>query len=93
MDGGNSFFLDTERRNKELETEGFNYIGAGISGGEEGVLWGPAIMPGGQGAAWEATAPFGDPQGMPCGLAARQLANGAISQNCAISGSKRIMKY
>lgn len=55
MDGGNSFFLDTERRNMELEAEGFNYIGAGISGGEEGALWGPAIMPGGQRAAWEAT--------------------------------------
>ena len=55
MDGGNSFFLDTERRNQELEAEGFNYIGAGISGGEEGALWGPAIMPGGQRAAWEAT--------------------------------------
>jgi 6-phosphogluconate dehydrogenase len=55
MDGGNSFFLDTERRNQELEAEGFNYIGTGISGGEEGALWGPAIMPGGQRAAWETT--------------------------------------
>lgn len=58
MDGGNSFFLDTERRNKELEAEGFNYIGAGVSGGEEGALWGPAIMPGGQRPAWEAVAPI-----------------------------------
>jgi len=58
MDGGNSFFLDTERRNRELEAEGFNYIGAGVSGGEEGALWGPAIMPGGQRPAWEATAPI-----------------------------------
>ncbi len=58
MDGGNSFFLDTERRNKELEAEGFNYIGTGVSGGEEGALWGPAIMPGGQKEAWEATAPI-----------------------------------
>src|SRR5512135_3017099 len=47
IDGGNSFFLDTERRNKELESEGFNFVGAGVSGGEEGALWGPAIMPGG----------------------------------------------
>src|SRR6516165_5776223 len=39
MDGGNSLFLDTERRNKELEAEGFNYIGTGVSGGEEGALW------------------------------------------------------
>jgi 6-phosphogluconate dehydrogenase len=57
MDGGNSFFLDTERRNKELEAEGFNFIGTGVSGGEEGALWGPAIMPGGQREAWEAVAP------------------------------------
>ncbi|MBE3040888.1 MAG: NADP-dependent phosphogluconate dehydrogenase [Chloroflexi bacterium] len=58
MDGGNSFFLDTERRNKALEAEGFNFIGTGVSGGEEGALWGPAIMPGGQREAWEATAPI-----------------------------------
>jgi 6-phosphogluconate dehydrogenase len=58
MDGGNSFFLDTERRNKALEAEGFNFMGIGVSGGEEGALWGPAIMPGGQREAWEATAPI-----------------------------------
>jgi 6-phosphogluconate dehydrogenase len=58
MDGGNSFFLDTERRNKTLEHEGFNFIGTGVSGGEEGALWGPSIMPGGQREAWEATAPI-----------------------------------
>ena len=58
MDGGNSFFLDTERRNKELEVEGFNFIGTGVSGGEEGALWGPAIMPGGQRSGWEAVAPI-----------------------------------
>jgi 6-phosphogluconate dehydrogenase len=58
MDGGNSFFLDTERRNKELEAQGFLYIGTGVSGGEEGALWGPAIMPGGQREAWEAVSPI-----------------------------------
>jgi 6-phosphogluconate dehydrogenase len=58
MDGGNSFFMDTERRNKELEVEGFNFVGTGVSGGEEGALWGPAIMPGGQREAWEAVAPI-----------------------------------
>jgi 6-phosphogluconate dehydrogenase len=58
MDGGNSFFLDTERRNKQLEGDGFLYIGAGVSGGEEGALWGPAIMPGGQRDAWDASAPI-----------------------------------
>jgi 6-phosphogluconate dehydrogenase len=58
MDGGNSFFLDTERRNQELETLGFRFIGTGVSGGEEGALWGPSIMPGGQREAWEAVAPI-----------------------------------
>ncbi len=58
MDGGNSLFLDTERRNKELEAQGFRYIGTGVSGGEEGALWGPAIMPGGQREAWDAVAPI-----------------------------------
>jgi 6-phosphogluconate dehydrogenase len=58
IDGGNSLFLDTERRNKSLEAEGFHYIGTGVSGGEEGALWGPSIMPGGQVEAWVATAPI-----------------------------------
>jgi 6-phosphogluconate dehydrogenase len=58
MDGGNSLFSDTDRRSKALEAEGFRYIGTGVSGGEEGALWGPAIMPGGQREAWEAVAPI-----------------------------------
>lgn len=53
IDGGNSFFMDTIRRNRELEKEGFRYIGTGISGGEEGALKGPSIMPGGQRDAYE----------------------------------------
>ena len=58
IDGGNSLFLDTERRNKDFEKVGFNYVGMGVSGGEEGALWGPSIMPGGQLQAWEALAPI-----------------------------------
>jgi 6-phosphogluconate dehydrogenase len=58
IDGGNSFFLDTERRSKALEKEGLNFIGAGVSGGAEGALWGPAIMPGGQRDAYKAIAPI-----------------------------------
>jgi 6-phosphogluconate dehydrogenase len=58
IDGGNSFFLDTERRNKELAAEGFNFVGMGVSGGEEGALWGPSMMPGGQTEAWNALAPI-----------------------------------
>jgi len=48
IDGGNSFFKDTIRRYQELESKGINYIGTGVSGGEEGALKGPAIMPGGK---------------------------------------------
>jgi 6-phosphogluconate dehydrogenase len=48
IDGGNSFYKDTERRVNELEEHGINYLGVGISGGEEGARHGPSIMPGGQ---------------------------------------------
>ncbi len=52
IDGGNSFFADTERRVKQLEQEGFQFIGMGVSGGESGALWGPSMMPGGSQEAW-----------------------------------------
>lgn len=58
IDGGNTYFLDTERRSKELEAAGIIYIGTGVSGGEQGALWGPAIMPGGQPEAWELVKPI-----------------------------------
>jgi len=58
IDGGNSWFLDTERRSHELAAEGLNFFGMGVSGGEEGALWGPSIMPGGQREAYEALAPI-----------------------------------
>ncbi|GLV63328.1 6-phosphogluconate dehydrogenase, decarboxylating [Bacillus mycoides] len=53
IDGGNTYFVDTIRRNKRLAENGINFIGAGVSGGEEGALKGPSIMPGGQKAAYE----------------------------------------
>ncbi len=52
IDGGNSFYKDTEQRWAELKNDGLLYIGTGVSGGEEGALWGPAIMPGGDRDAW-----------------------------------------
>jgi len=58
IDGGNTFFTDTERRSKELESAGIIYIGTGVSGGEQGALWGPSIMPGGQPEAWELVKPI-----------------------------------
>ncbi len=58
IDGGNSFFGNTERRAKELAEAGINYIGTGVSGGEYGALWGPSIMPGGQPEAWNMVKPI-----------------------------------
>jgi 6-phosphogluconate dehydrogenase len=58
IDGGNSYFKDTDRRSDELDAAGFRFVGSGVSGGEEGALLGPAIMPGGQPDAWEALAPI-----------------------------------
>ncbi|HHX02584.1 MAG TPA: decarboxylating NADP(+)-dependent phosphogluconate dehydrogenase [Firmicutes bacterium] len=72
IDGGNSQFEDTNRRTKRVEEAGLLYIGTGVSGGEEGALKGPSIMPGGSPAAWEIVKPIlqsiaakvGD--GVPC---------------------------
>ena len=58
MDGGNSFFADTDRRLKALEGTGILYIGMGVSGGEEGALLGPSIMPGGNPDAWPVVQPI-----------------------------------
>lgn len=58
IDGGNAFFPDTQRRNKELEARGIRFIGTGVSGGEEGALKGPAIMPGGQEDAYKLVEPI-----------------------------------
>jgi len=57
IDGGNSHFPDTIRRTQYLEGKGFRYIGTGVSGGEEGALLGPSIMPGGSPSAWEHVKP------------------------------------
>ncbi len=58
IDGGNTFFKDTIRRSEELAESGVNFIGTGVSGGEEGALKGPAIMPGGQKEAYDLVAPI-----------------------------------
>lgn len=57
IDGGNSHFPDTDRRAKRLQQAGLHFVGCGISGGEEGALWGPSIMPGGNFEAYERIAP------------------------------------
>lgn len=58
MDGGNSHYLDTERRYEELKSRGIGYLGIGISGGEVGALKGPSIMPGGDKEVYEKAAPI-----------------------------------
>ena len=73
MDGGNSYFADTERRSRDLTQKGLVYMGVGVSGGEEGALWGPSIMPGGAPEGWASVGPMlraisakADEDGQPC---------------------------
>src|SRR3954465_6634181 len=58
IDGGNSLWTDTQRREKSLKEKGINFFGVGVSGGEEGALNGPSIMPGGDREAYAALAPM-----------------------------------
>jgi 6-phosphogluconate dehydrogenase len=58
IDGGNSLFTDTQRRCKDLEGKGIHFVGMGVSGGEEGALKGPSLMPGGPRESWEIIAPI-----------------------------------
>ena len=71
IDGGNSNYLDTERRTKFLNEKGFGFIGTGVSGGEEGALKGPAMMPGGTVSAYQIVEPIftkisAQVDGIPC---------------------------
>ena len=71
IDGGNTHFPDTIRRTRYVESKGLLYIGTGVSGGEEGALNGPSMMPGGSKAAWELVKPIfqsicARADGMPC---------------------------
>jgi 6-phosphogluconate dehydrogenase len=71
IDGGNTLYTDTVRREKYLSEKGFRFIGAGVSGGEEGALKGPSIMPGGPASTWEVMKPIFEAisakvDGVPC---------------------------
>ncbi|MBK8778115.1 MAG: NADP-dependent phosphogluconate dehydrogenase [Saprospiraceae bacterium] len=72
MDGGNSHFKDTERRHEALKSNHIHFLGIGVSGGEQGALTGPAIMPGGDEVAYDSIKPIlnaiaaKDHQGLPC---------------------------
>jgi len=58
IDGGNSWFEDTQRREAALRAENLRFVGSGVSGGEEGALWGPSLMPGGTREAYEEIRPI-----------------------------------
>ena len=58
IDGGNTHYADSERRTREVEAAGLLYVGTGVSGGEEGALKGPSMMPGGSAAAWPLVKPI-----------------------------------
>lgn len=58
VDGGNSFFKDTIKREKEVRAKGFHFVGCGVSGGEEGALNGPSLMPGGTDESWKTLGPI-----------------------------------
>ncbi|MEI8228766.1 MAG: decarboxylating NADP(+)-dependent phosphogluconate dehydrogenase [Planctomycetota bacterium] len=58
IDGGNTLYSDTERRTKDVEAAGLLFVGTGVSGGEEGALKGPSLMPGGSKAAWPLVQPI-----------------------------------
>jgi len=72
IDGGNSLYTDTIRRTRQAEANGLLYVGSGVSGGEEGALHGPSLMPGGSAAAWPHIQPIFQaicartPEGEPC---------------------------
>jgi 6-phosphogluconate dehydrogenase len=85
VDGGNSFFLDTERRAKESESKPFDFVGMGVSGGEEGALWGPSLMPGGPAKAYEVLEP------MLTAIAAK-TEHGACVTHCGPGGAGHYVK-
>jgi len=60
IDGGNSYYTDTERRDKELDAKGLHFFGMGVSGGEEGARFGPSMMPGGDAEAYKVMEPVFD---------------------------------
>lgn len=58
IDGGNAYWIDTIRREKELKAKGFRFVGSGVSGGEEGARFGPSLMPGGDFSSWQEIEPI-----------------------------------
>lgn len=85
IDGGNSHYEDTERREAKLAAEGLHFVGMGVSGGEEGALNGPSMMPGGPKPAWDAIQPLFEP-------AAAHSDSGACVTHCGTGGAGHFVK-
>ncbi|HWP42414.1 MAG TPA: NADP-dependent phosphogluconate dehydrogenase, partial [Blastocatellia bacterium] len=85
IDGGNSYFQNTIRREKELKQAGLNFIGCGVSGGEKGALWGPSLMPGGDRQAYENLKPIWE-------KIAAQVDDGPCVTYCGPDGAGHFVK-
>jgi len=86
MDGGNSHYVDTQRRVEALKEKGIHFLGVGVSGGEEGALKGPSIMPGGTAEAYEHVGPFLE------AIAARDAHGNACCAHVGSGGSGHFVK-
>ncbi len=86
IDGGNSLFTDTERREAELKPTGIRFFGMGVSGGEEGALWGPSIMPGGDEQAYKILEPILSK------IAAKTVDDGPCVAYCSARGAGHFVK-
>jgi 6-phosphogluconate dehydrogenase len=86
MDGGNSQYIDTERRVQELQEKGIHFLGVGVSGGEEGALKGPSIMPGGTAIGYAAVGSFLE------AIAARDRKGNACCAKVGSGGSGHFVK-
>lgn len=86
IDAGNSHYRDSQRRYDQLEHKGFHFIGLGVSGGEEGALKGPSLMPGGSKAAYDLV------EGLFCSIAAKTKDNKATSAYVGSGGAGHFVK-
>src|SRR5690625_344910 len=85
IDAGNAHFADTRRREAQLREHGLHFVGAGVSGGEEGALLGPSIMPGGSAQSYETLGPIFEKisahvDGVPCCMHVRCVCAGPLYQ-------------
>ncbi|MBK6425363.1 MAG: NADP-dependent phosphogluconate dehydrogenase [Blastocatellia bacterium] len=85
IDGGNSWYEDTKRRDAALTEEGLHFVGSGVSGGEEGALWGPSLMPGGKKEAYEIVREIFE-------AVAAKTEDGACVTHCGPAGAGHFVK-